>query len=210
MTTKLILKNVTLGFPDIVEPKEFKGKKRWGANFIIEADSTACIYSKDAKKEYKPALSFVQSVLKDIAAAEFGGKLPPGKDCAFRDGNDNVSASTGEIHGGFEGRFYIASYRQEKKPSGEPNSPPLVTNARLQAVRPGDPCFPQSGDRVTVILDLYTQGGKSDKKKDYGRKLNSGFETIQYLRAGDVSYGAPPPTAAGLDVEEDEDPTAEL
>lgn len=217
--------NVELIFPcrlafsdDMVTAKSIAGgKPRFGAQLIVEA----------------PEKARIEKVIKDIAAAEFGGKVPPGKECCFRDGNDNVSAKTSEVYDGFADLWYVSANRAESQ------GPPLIISNRADPVtkKPRmiiDPValgfmdndgirtyiangkrdrdFPQAGDYVTVKVSFFSLNGKTDKKANaaYGRKICAQLEVVQFKAKGEP-FGASKPTADDFDtLPEDEDADAML
>jgi len=185
MNIKLTLKGVRLAFSDnmTVTKSIGGGKPRYTANFIFE----------NVPGELKKAKDAIAAITK----AEFdSGKALTGDDLCLRDGNDNVSSKTNEVYEGFAGNFYLAAARAESQ------GPPLIVNGRLDPVRPGEAGFPHAGDYVNVIVNVYSQNGKGDKKNAYGRKINCSFETVQFARKGESFGGGTPPSTEGLEPEE--------
>jgi hypothetical protein len=187
---------------DMVTPKSVAGgKPRFGAQLIVDA----------------PEKARIAKAVKDIADSEFAGKIPPGKDCCFRNGDDNISAKTSEVYDGFADHWYISANRAETQ------GPPLVLSNRADpatkkpriiidpaitgtmdsdalrayvAAGKRDRDYPQAGDYVNVKVSLFSLNGKNDKKGNaaYGRKICAQLEVVQFKAKG-TPFGASKPSA---------------
>jgi len=192
MNSELMLRNVRLAFSDgLVSPKAIAGgKPRYSCNLIIEDPVT---------------LASVQKAIDEIAKSEFQGKAPKDKDCALRDGDDNISKD-GEPYKGFAGNHYLSANRAESQ------GPPLVIDKRRGEIttdrRHAE--FPEAGDYVNAKVQLFSLNGKNDKKNAasaaYGKKICCSIEVVQLLKKGEPFGGGGKPSAAGFeDLPEEEE-----
>jgi len=203
---------------DLVTPKSIAGgKPRFGAQLIVDA----------------PEKARIAKAIADISAGEFKGKTPKGKDCCFREGNENISAKTGEIYDGFADLWYVSANRAESQ------GPPLVLSNRADPVtkKPRiliDPTavalmdsdslrnyiaagkrdrdFPQAGDYVNVKVSFFSLNGENDKKGNaaYGRKICAQIEVVQFKAKG-TPFGSSKPSADDFEaLPEEEDADAML
>lgn len=169
---ELILRNVRFSYLHIAEPKAAKAgdKPRYSANFILEPGH--------------PQIDEVKKIVREIEAAEFGGREITGKDTCFRDGNTMVDDDN-EVREGYAGGFYISAARAEKRKA------PRVVNMQKRDVRPGDSEFPESGDYGNAIVNFFSLNGKNDKKGDasHGKKVCCEIGTVQLARKGEPLGG---------------------
>lgn len=172
MNKELILRNVRFSYLHIDQPKAAKqgDKPRYSANFILEPGH--------------PQIDEVRKIIREIEAAEFGGREITGKDTCFRNGNTMVDEDN-EVRDGYVDAFYISAARAEKRKA------PRVVNLNKRDVRPGDSDFPQSGDYGNVIVNFYSLNGKNDKggDKSHGKKVCCEIGTVQFATKGEPLGG---------------------
>ena len=159
----------------------------------------------------------IKKAIKEIADSEFNGKAPTGKDCALRDGNDNVSSKTDKVYEGFEDKFFLSANRAltqghpmilantadpaTRKPRiiADPSVSLTMDDTALRAyvaAAKRDTAFPQAGDYVNAKISLFSINGKNDKSKNasYGKKICCQPEVLQF-RAKGTPFGASKPSA---------------
>lgn len=172
MNKELILRNVRLSYAYLSQPKAAigGGKPRYSANFILEPGH--------------PQLDAVRKAIKEIETSEFAGKTLQGNDTCLRDGNTRTDDDNVVIDG-YANAHYISGARAEARKA------PRVVNKAKRDVRPGDSDFPESGDYVNVIVNLFSINGKNDKKGDasYGKKVCCEIGTVQLEAKGEPLGG---------------------
>ena len=188
MNVTLKLNNVRLAFSDgLTEAKTIAGgKPRFGATLILEDEAT--------RKQ-------VEDAVKQIAKEEFGGKVPVGKDCAFREGNLNTNKED-VVYTGFADKWYISANRAEHL------GPPLILDNKKDPATGApriikdklDTKFPEAGDYVNAKVSFFSLNGRNDKKSNasFGKKICCQVEVVQFYAKGEA-FGAGRPTADGFD-----------
>jgi hypothetical protein len=166
------LRNVRFSYLHLDEPQasEAGGKPRYTANFILEASH--------------PQLDELKGIVRKIEAAEFGGRVITGKDTCLRDGNTMVDKDN-VVRDGYADTFYLSAARAEKRKA------PRVVDRGKRDIQAGHADWPESGDYGSVIVNLYSLNGKSDKKANasYGKKVCCEIGTVKLLRKGEPLGG---------------------
>lgn len=202
MNIDLIIKGPRIAFcQDLIKAKSLEGgKPRFTAQFILDQSTP----------EGKEALKQVKAAIAEIAKTEFKGKVPAGKDCALRDGDDNIDKKADAPYNGFAGNMYLSGARAEQL------GPPLVVGRKIVtetangvtrpvALHPSDESFPRAGDFVVLKCSIYSMGGKNDKPTKFGAKICCQIETVQFMKRGEALAGGGPANVAGLEDMPDEE-----
>lgn len=187
----IILKRVRLAFPDLFEPTAFEdgGKRRYGANFLVEPDSendklirsTILQVVKEAFPDEKKAKAFLASV---------SGQS--NKFC-YLDGNT-------KSYDGFEGNWFVSTHRNEDQ------GPPAVVDrvkgpdGKLITLTQNSG-RPYAGCYVNGKIDTWLQQGKYPG-------VRASLLAVQFVEDGDAFAGAPA-TPDGFDDLGTDDESAE-
>jgi hypothetical protein len=180
-----ILKNVRLSFPNLHEAKSVNGgAPRYGAAFLLDKDSD--------KKQIKE----IEAILKEIADAEFGGKLPTGDRLALRDGAE-------KDYDGYENAMVVSANRAEKRRR------PAVVNSKNEQVSPDEDGYPYAGCFVHAKVNFFSMNGKNDKGHDptHGKRICAELQVVKFSKHGEP-FGSSTPTVDDMpdsDEEIDED-----
>lgn len=164
----IILKRVRLAFPDLFEPTSFEegGKRRYGANFLIEPGSendklirsTIAAAVKEAFNNEKEAKAFMAGV-----------QGQSNKFC-FLDGDTKA-------YDGFAGQWFVSSHRNE-----EQGAPAVVD--RLKQPLTQNSGKPYAGCYVNGKVDIWVQKGKYPG-------VRASLLAVQFVEDGDAFAGAP-------------------
>lgn len=178
----IILKRVRLAFPELFEPTAFEegGKKRYGANFLVEPDSdNDKLIRSTITQVVKEAFGNDEKKAKAFLASVSGQS---NKFC-YLDGNT-------KSYDGFEGNWFIAAHRNQEQ------GPPAVVDrvkgpdGKLLTLTQNSG-RPYAGCYVNGKLDIWLQQGKYPG-------LRSSLLAVQFVEDGDAFAGAPA-TADGFD-----------
>jgi hypothetical protein len=185
-----MLKKVRLAFPDLAEPKRFRGegKPRYSATLLIEKNSEnhkACLQAlKEAAAEQWGPENAVAAV-KAVTAA---GK------CALKDG-----ATKTDYDGFGDDVMFVAAHAQQGNP------PTLLDGARNRLPRDTGTIY--AGCYVNASIEFWAM----DKKKGFGNQLNAQLRGVQFAADGDA-FGAGAPASdsefdviEGVETENEED-----
>jgi hypothetical protein len=183
MNKEYIIKGARLSFPDLHEPKSVNGgKPRYGASFLLDKD-------KD-KKQIKE----IEAIMQEIAADEFGGKLPSGDRLALRDGSEKE-------YDGYENAMVISAARAEKRKR------PTVINSKREHVAPDEDGYPYAGCYVNAKINFYSLNGKNDKghEASHGKRICAEIQVVGFAKHGEP-FGSSAPSIADMpEVEDDDD-----
>ena len=183
MNKEYIIKGARLSFPDLHEPKSVNGgKPRYGASFLLD------------KTTDKKQIAEINAIMKEIADAEFGGKLPSGDRLAIRDGSE-------KDYDGYENAMVVSGARAEKRKR------PVVINAKKEQVAPDEDGYPYAGCYVNDKVNFYSLNGKNDKGHDaqHGKRICCEIQVVGFAKHGEP-FGSGTPTIDDMpDVEDDED-----
>lgn len=159
--SKIKLQNVRLSFPDLFEPGEYEGQRKFGATFLIEPNSAN-------DKAIRAAMAEVATEkFKDKGAAIVKAGMAGGnqKSC-YWDGNSKT-------YDGYADQMALTAKREESK--GRPlvidkNKAPLVVSDGK----------PYAGCYVNASVELWAQDNK------YGKAIRCNLLGVQFASDGDA------------------------
>ena len=161
---QIILKNVTIAYPQLFEAREFKkgdGRPRWSATFLIEKGSD----------NDKAIMAAIEAVAKDSFGPKHAQMLK-----SIEGVKQQMCYIDGDRKGeSFAGRMVLSCHRQMKTKAGD-NKPPLVIGRDKQPVV--DPGKVFSGCTVNARVDFWGQTGENPG-------MRCSFDVVQYVQDGD-------------------------
>ena len=170
--TQIRIKNVTLSFPAIAEPKAFgENTPAYGAKFAIKPGSEQqkvieAAMLKVAKEEWKDEGESILNRLIEDGKVAFVKKV--------------YRKKTGEVYAGFEGMHYLSTRNAKTQPTvyDRRNEEVLGKSAIEQQAH--------SGAVVTASLDVWAQDNK------WGRRINCSLRGIMLTGEGENFSGSTP------------------
>jgi hypothetical protein len=173
--TQIRIKNVTLSFPAIAEPKAFgENTPAYGAKFAIKPGSEQqkaieAAMLKVAKEEWKDEGESILNRLIEDGKVAFVKKV--------------YRKKTGEVYAGFEGMHYLSTRNAKTQPTvyDRRNEEVLGKSAIEQQAH--------SGAVVNASLDVWAQDNK------WGRRINCSLRGIMLTGEGENFSGSTPASA---------------
>lgn len=171
---EVILKNVRCSFPKYWTPEAATadGKKKYGGSFLIDPNTA------DGKRNIKACNAAIQDVADENRV--WKGKIPKIRDpkrMAFIEGDECVSATTGEPYNGYEGMWVVKASNAKRFPVVDADKTPLTE----EDGKPYAGCF------VNAVVRFYAV---TDKEKG-GHGLFASLEAVQFKKDGEA-FGAEP------------------
>ncbi len=182
-----IVKNVRLRYHDVYEAREYQtgdGKPRYSATVLIEPGSA----------QDKQILGAIVEAVKQ----EFNGDAKKAENFlkSVRGNNNKFFYLEGDVHkqgvDGFEGMWYLAAHRQEKKGPVDVRGPRIDPDTGKLAILTAKTGKPYSGCYVNLKFDIYVQ-----VKENTG--VRAGLLALQYVTDGDAFASGAPANADGFD-----------
>lgn len=166
---QVLLKDVRLSFAQIWHASSVipGSAPKYSANFIIDPSTPQGKASLKAAQAAVEAVERDKFKRKDIKYKE--GRL------ALKEGNEQVSSSTGEVYAGYEDMMVVSAGSRTRFPIIDRDRTPLTE----------DDGKPYSGCYVNALVQFYAVDG-ADKG---GRGVFAGIDAIQFVREGE-SFGA--------------------
>lgn len=162
MTTKVLLKDVRISFPNIYVPKSVQDSKdeRYSSSFLFAADH--------------PCVALVTNAMREAAKGKWDGKakeiyemLKAADKLAIHNGNGKSQ------YEGFAGMLYINASNKTR---------PIVLDGDKAPLTQADG-KPYAGCYVNAMIELWAQDNK------YGKRINASLLGIQFLRDGQPLAG---------------------
>lgn len=164
---EIILLDVRLSFPDLWEPRQFKGqgKARYAASFLIEPGS-------ENDKKIRAA---IEAAAKEKWADKAEAHI---KRYWFQDGKCCYQEGDKKEYDGYEGMLVLSAYR-----NGDQLPPKVIDRAK----RPlsADLGLPYPGCYVNAKVDIWCQTG------DYPG-IRASLNVVQFVRDGEPFSGSVP------------------
>lgn len=163
---RYLLKNVRLSYPYLFEPDEQEGddgkmKKSYRASLLLP------------KATHKKVAQQLNKVISDLCDEEYGNPKIAADRKFLRDGDE---ADTEDHHGN-----WIVSIRETRRPT-------LVDRERSPTTEEDELLY--AGAWVNVVIRPWAQNGKSMKKKNkFGKRINCGFDIVQFVTHDDNLAG---------------------
>lgn len=182
-TGRYLLKNVRLSFPFLFEPDEQenddgKTKKSYRVTLLLP------------KATHKPVAQKLSRLISEMCEEEYGNPKLAADRKFLRDGDE----SDVEDHHG----HWTVTVRETRKP--------ILVDRDKQPTEEDDELL-YSGAWANVVIRPWAQNGKSMKKKNkYGKRINAGFDIVQFVDHDDNLAGnARPDVDEVLDELDDDD-----
>lgn len=180
MSETVMLSNVRLSFPELVEPKGDKNNpnnKRFRGSFLMPVGGD----------QWKA----VEAAIGNVAKAEWQDKAvgvmqlvnADAKSRCYGQGDQRRNQTTFEVYDGYAGMIYITAYNKEDRPPqivGTDGKVVPVTNTMLLREVAGQ-MYP--GCYVNVALSIYAQ--KANQEKGYGPGIRASIVAIQFCKDGE-------------------------
>ena len=163
---RFLLKNVRLSFPYLFEPDEQEDdngnkKKSYRVTLLLP------------KATHKPVAQKLARLIADMCEEEYGNAKLPSDKKFLRDGDE----SDVEDHHG----HWTVTVRETRKP--------ILVDRDRQPTEEDDELL-YSGAWANVVIRPWAQNGKSMKKKNkYGKRVNAGFDIVQFVDHDDNLAG---------------------
>jgi hypothetical protein len=168
---RYLLKNVRLSYPFLFKPDV-------GQNDAGKETKSFRVTLLLPKKTHKPVALKLKAVIDKMVADEYGKDAKIGSDKKFmRDGD----AGDVDDHKG----HWVVSVRESRRPT-------LVDRDRTPITEEDEKL--QAGEWANVVIRPWAQNGKSSKKKNsYGKRINCGFDIVQFVDTDELLAGASRP-----------------
>lgn len=179
---RYLLKNVRLSFPYLFEPDEQeddngKKKKSYRVTLLLP------------KATHKPVAQKLSRLISEMCEEEYGNPKLAADRKFLRDGDE----SDAEDHHG----CWTVTVRETRKP--------ILVDRDRQPTEEDDELL-YSGAWANVVIRPWAQNGKSMKKKNkYGKRINAGFDIVQFVDHDDNLAGNARPDVDGVLDELDDD-----
>lgn len=180
---RYLLKNVRLSFPYLFEPDEQEDdngnkKKSYRVTLLLP------------KETHKPVAQKLNRIISEMCEEEYGSPKIAADRKFLRDGDES---EVDDHHG-----HWTVTVRESRKP--------ILVDRERSPTEEGDELL-YSGAWVNVVIRPWAQNGKSMKKKNkYGKRINAGFDIVQFVDHDDNLAGnARPDVDEVLDDLEDEE-----
>lgn len=163
---RYLLKNVRLSFPYLFEPDEQEDdngnkKKTYRVTLLLP------------KATHKPVAQKLSRIISDMCEEEYGNAKLAADRKFLRDGDE----SDVEDHHG----HWTVTVRETRKP--------ILVDRDRQPTEEDDELL-YSGAWANVVIRPWAQNGKSMKKKNkYGKRINAGFDIVQFVDHDDNLAG---------------------
>lgn len=163
---RYLLKNVRLSYPYLFEPDEQEGddgkmKKSYRASLLLPKDT------------HKKVAQQINRLISELCEEEYGNPKISSDRKFLRDGDE---AESEDHHG-----CWVISIRETRRPT-------LVDRERSPTVEEDELLY--AGAWVNVVIRPWAQNGKSMKKKNkYGKRINCGFDIVQFVTHDDNLAG---------------------
>lgn len=179
---RYLLKNVRLSFPYLFEPDEQEGddgkmKKSYRVTLLLP------------KATHKPIAIKLKRLIEAMCEEEYGSAKLAADRKFFRDGDES---DVDDHHG-----CWTVTVRETRKP--------ILVDRDRQPTSEDDELL-YSGAWANVVIRPWAQNGKSMKKKNkFGKRINAGFDIVQFVDHDDNLAGnARPDVDEVLDELEDD------
>lgn len=179
---RYLLKNVRLSFPFLFEPDEQEGddgkiKKSYRVTLLLP------------KATHKPVAVKLKRLIEAMCEDEYGSPKLAADRKFLRDGDES---ETEDHHG-----HWTVTVRESRKPI-------LVDRDRQPTTEDDDLLY--SGAWANVVIRPWAQNGKSMKKKNkFGKRINAGFDIVQFVDHDDNMAGNARPDVDSVLDELDDD-----
>lgn len=179
---RYLLKNVRLSFPFLFEPDEQENddgqkKKSYRVTLLLP------------KATHKPVAIKLKRLIESMAEEEYGSAKLAVDRRFMRDGDE----SDVEDHHG----CWTVTVRETRKP--------ILVNRDREPTSEDDELL-YSGAWANVVIRPWAQNGKSMKKKNkYGKRINAGFDIVQFVDHDDNLAGSARPDVDDVLDELDDD-----
>jgi hypothetical protein len=163
---RYLLKNVRLSFPFLYEPDEQENddgkiKKSYRVTLLLP------------KATHKPVAQKLARIISEMCEEEYGSSKLPADRKFLRDGDE----SDVEDHHG----CWTVTVRETRRP--------LLVDRDRQPTDEEDELL-IAGHWANVVIRPWAQNGKSMKKKNrYGKRINAGFDVVQFVTTDDSLAG---------------------
>lgn len=179
---RYLLKNVLLSFPYLFEPDEQEGDD----GKMKKSYRAALLMPKGTHKKVKAKLD---QIIADLCEEEYGSPKIASDRKFLRDGDE---AEVEDHHD-----HWVISIRESRRPT-------LVDRERSPTTEEDELLY--AGAWVNVVIRPWAQNGKSVKRKNkYGKRINCGFDIVQFVAHDDPFAGATRPDVDDVLDELDED-----
>lgn len=185
MSNEIMLTNVRLSFPVLVEPKAFQEgqKKKYSADFILEPDSPGF------KEFHKVALKMATEKWKDKTSAVMEVINNDSKLRCFGEGKDKVNKKTFEPYDGYGGNLYISANSENQPQMVNVDGSPVDRNNTMAAQEIARSLY--GGCHVNVAIRPWLQDNQ------FGRAIRCELVAIQFLK-DDEAFGEGSTDVSGM------------
>lgn len=177
MSTRIMLKNITLAFPALAEPQSFgEGEPAYGAKFPVKPNSEHqkaidAAIKAEAKDQWKDKADSVLEMLTEDGKIAFVKKV-------YR------SKKTGEPYQGFDGMHYLSTRNAKTQPTVfDKYGEELVSKGEIERQ-----AF--SGAVVNASVEIWAQDNK------WGRRINCTLRGVMLTGEGESFGGGSSPAGA--------------
>jgi hypothetical protein len=163
---RYLLKNVRLSFPYLFEPDEQEDdngnkKKSYRVTLLLP------------KATHKPVAQKLARIISEMCEEEYGNPKIAADRKFLRDGDES---DVDDHHG-----HWTVTVRETRKP--------ILVDRDRQPTEEDDELL-YSGAWANVVIRPWAQNGKSMKKKNkYGKRINAGFDIVQFVDHDDNLAG---------------------
>lgn len=158
---KVKLQNVRLSFPDLFEPGEYEGQRKFGATFLVKPGS--------------PEDKSIRAAMDAVAKEAFKDKGPAIVKAAMAGGNQKCCYWSGDLktYEGYAGMMALTAKRNEEK------GRPLVIDKDKTPLVASDG-KPYAGCYVNAVVEIWAQDNK------YGKTVRCTLLGVQFAADGDA------------------------
>ena len=179
MSTRILLKNVRLAFPNLFLPRvdADSGRKSYGCALIFPTDH--------------PQIAEINAAMEEAGKAKWADKWPAQKKLLEK--QDRLAVHDGDLKAkfdGYEGNLFINTNSNE-------NAQPTIVGPDRAPLGPGSG-KPYAGCYVNASIEMWAQ---KDHPKG-GSRINAQLRGIQFVRDGDAFSAGRPADADEFDVVE--------
>lgn len=177
MATRIMLKDVMLGFPALAEPQSFgEGEPAYGAKLPIKINGAHQKLIEDAM------LAEATEAWKDKAASVLEMLIDDGKVAFIK--KVYKSKKTGEPYQGFEGTHYLSARNAKNQPTVfNEYGDPVEGKSNIERLA-------YSGARANASVEIWAQDNK------WGRRINCSLRGVMLTGEGENIGGGSAPASS--------------
>lgn len=175
----VVLQKVRLAFPQIWEPKPFKGQG--------EANYTASLIIDPKTEEGKQGIDALKKAIIAVAKEKWGAKYEAVVK-SIKD-TDKVCLRSGDTKAetsGFEGMMFVSTRNKADKK-------PLILDTDNKTALTIADGRPYGGCYVHASIQVWAQDN------DFGKRINAQLRALRFYKDGDAFAGGPPADASDFD-----------